>query len=81
MKLFLAAFLVAQACAFTIVSPSRHATMLHAAEYTPIEGEGRINLKASARKMLTVDVDGFSILMPISSFSSNLILTLFSVPS
>ena len=57
MKLFLATFLCAQACAFTVVSPPRHATLLNAAEYTPMEGEGRINLKASARNMLTVDLN------------------------
>lgn len=47
MNLSVAAFLVilSQACAFTMVSPARTGRALFAAEYAPMEGEGKINLK------------------------------------
>ena len=48
MKYLFCALVASQAAAFTVVQPSRAATHL-AAEYEPMEGEGKINLKVRDR--------------------------------
>jgi hypothetical protein len=44
MKFFTACLLISQAAAFTVAPQSRAATHLYA-DYEPMEGEGKMNLK------------------------------------
>ena len=50
MKYIVAALLLAQVAAFTTVSPLARGQTRLAAEYEPMEGEGKINLKVIASK-------------------------------
>jgi hypothetical protein len=51
MKYLVAALILSQAAAFTVVGKARAPTQLMA-EYTPMEGEGKINLKVRRRYWL-----------------------------
>lgn len=46
MKFLVSAIVITQAVAFSVVGPqSRSSSKMFAAEYAPLEGEGKINLK------------------------------------
>jgi hypothetical protein len=47
MKHIIAALILSQAAAFTFVNQPRMPTALSAGTYTPMEGEGKINLKVN----------------------------------
>jgi CDGSH-type Zn-finger protein len=57
MKYIVASLFLAQAAAFTMVAQPNMQTRLYAAEYEPMEGEGKINLKVDldSPKVATMD--------------------------